>query len=146
MLYKYLNPNLQAIATLSPYEKRAATLTVYLVDVVKGRVVDTMFQEGARGPVHLAQSENWVVCHFKNRKAKRYEVAVMQMYEADAKVGTICPYDVLFRDPRFCPRVHLSHATGGIPFFARQHALLLYPFSLRRYRLPVARSLPGTGT
>jgi len=86
VLYKYLNPNMQAIATLTPYDKRTATMSLYLIDVVKGRIMDKTVQEGVRGPVHLAQSENWLVCHYRNRKMKRHEVAVMQLYEADAKV------------------------------------------------------------
>jgi hypothetical protein len=37
VMYKYLNPNLVAMATMSPYVKRCADLTVYLLDAVKVR-------------------------------------------------------------------------------------------------------------
>jgi hypothetical protein len=41
VLFKYLNPSLIAVATLTPYVKRSGTLTVYLVDTIRvplGRV------------------------------------------------------------------------------------------------------------
>ena len=35
VLFKYINPNLLAVATLTPYVKRKATLTIYIIDTVK---------------------------------------------------------------------------------------------------------------
>ena len=85
VLYKYLNPNVQAVATLSKYDRRAAKLRTYLIDTVKGRVLDKTEVEGARGPVHLVQVDNWACVHYRNRRAKRFELAVTQMYAASEK-------------------------------------------------------------
>lgn len=40
------------------------------------------------GPVHLTQSEHWVAYHYRNRKAKRFEINIMEMYESNNKPRT----------------------------------------------------------
>eukprot|EP00056_Hartaetosiga_gracilis_P005256 m.82838 g.82838 ORF g.82838 m.82838 type:complete len:940 (+) comp12103_c0_seq4:17-2836(+) len=85
VLYKYLNPNLIAIATLTPYVKKSAVMTIYLLDTVKGAFIHRAEHTGVRGPVHMAMSENWLVYTYRNRKAKHYELSVMELYDSSNK-------------------------------------------------------------
>lgn len=86
VLYKYLNPNLFAVATANPETK---TMTMTLLDGVKGSAlyqvthqdVDTVHHD-----VHIATSENWVVYHYWTNgavrgSAKGYQVSVLELYE-----------------------------------------------------------------
>lgn len=80
--HKYLNPNLLIVATLTKVAiKGSATLTVYIVDTILGVVVYKQFLENAAGPVHLVHSENWAAIHYRNKKAKRNEIAMLEMFE-----------------------------------------------------------------
>eukprot|EP01147_Barroeca_monosierra_P000382 gene383-3731_t len=86
VLYKYLNPNLIAFATLSPYVKKSAVMTVYLLDTVKGTFIERLQLEGVRGPVHLCMSENWLLYGYRNRKSKRHELSMIEMFDSTNKL------------------------------------------------------------
>ena len=48
--------------------------------------------QGARGPVHAVLSEHWVVYHFWSLAHHRYEMAVMELYDAtprDLSIGSM---------------------------------------------------------
>jgi hypothetical protein len=55
---------------------------VLLLDVFKGVVLHATSFEGARGPAHLALTENWLAVHFRNRKQKRFEIAMLEFFDA----------------------------------------------------------------
>src|SRR4051794_29757412 len=87
VLYKYLNPHLIAIATLST--TTPTTLNVYLIDIVKGSILHHATHEnvGSLQPVRIAQIENSVIYHFwsENHSEKGYIVVVYELYESENK-------------------------------------------------------------
>ncbi|KAF8388951.1 hypothetical protein HHK36_025634 [Tetracentron sinense] len=88
-MYKYISKNLLFVATVAPKaagEIGSATpeeswLVVYLIDTVTGRVMHRVTHLGSHGPVHAVFSENWVVYHYFNLRAHRYEMSVIEIYD-----------------------------------------------------------------
>lgn len=85
VLYKYLNPNMISIATIT--EKPTRTLTIYAVDSITGNVIFKTSQEkvGPANTVHLVQCENWIVYHYWNAKVRRNEFAVFELFEDESR-------------------------------------------------------------
>ncbi|KAL6215585.1 hypothetical protein ACLB2K_015014 [Fragaria x ananassa] len=89
LMYKYVSKNLLFVATVAPKGSGAigtatpeeSWLTVYLIDTVTGRILHRMTHHGAQGPVHAVFSENWVVYHYFNLRAHRYEMSVIEIYD-----------------------------------------------------------------
>ncbi|RKP24265.1 hypothetical protein SYNPS1DRAFT_29968 [Syncephalis pseudoplumigaleata] len=93
VLFKYLNPNLIAVAAVHKHEARSERLYVYLLDSVSGTVLYHTVYAGvvvdALHPVHLVLSENWLVATFAGQgdahlgTAKGYQAVVLELYESD---------------------------------------------------------------
>ncbi|RIA80203.1 hypothetical protein C1645_12520 [Glomus cerebriforme] len=102
VLYKYLNPHLVAIATLST-SKTPATLNIYLIDIVKGSILHHATHEnvGYLHPIRIAQIENSIVYHFwsENYNEKGYVAVVYELYESEIK-------DQRFESPVFSSFAH----------------------------------------
>ncbi|RLN30089.1 ER membrane protein complex subunit 1 [Panicum miliaceum] len=89
VMYKYLSKNIVFVATVSPKAAgdigsalpEEASLVVYLIDAVTGRILHRVTHHGAQGPVHAVLSENWVVYHYFNLRAHRFEMAVIEIYD-----------------------------------------------------------------
>jgi len=92
VLYKYLNPNLLAVSTVSnnaPFfkgSKSAATegessVHMYCVDTVTGHIVYHVAHPSTTGPTNLALSDNWVVHTYWNTKHLRTELSVLELWE-----------------------------------------------------------------
>ncbi|KAL5538788.1 hypothetical protein UlMin_043921 [Ulmus minor] len=89
LLYKYISKNILFVATVSPKASdkigtatpEESTLVVYLIDTITGRVLHRMTHHGAQGPVHAVFSENWVVYHYFNLRAHRFEMSVIEIYD-----------------------------------------------------------------
>ncbi|KAG5244266.1 ER membrane protein complex [Salix suchowensis] len=89
VMYKYISKNLLFVATVSPKASGdigSATpgesqLVVYVVDTVSGRILHRMTHHGSQGPVHAVFSENWIVYHYFNLRAHRYEMTVIEIYD-----------------------------------------------------------------
>ncbi|XP_060519442.1 ER membrane protein complex subunit 1 [Cylas formicarius] len=79
--YKYVNPNLLAVATVSDDLVHRSVLTVYLIDGVTGLVLYSTSHKKAKGPVYLVHSENWLVYSFFNERFRRTELAAIELYE-----------------------------------------------------------------
>jgi len=79
-LGKYLNKNMVAVATVQTTDSESY-LHVYLVDSVTGDLVHHAFVKGANGPVHMVQSENWVIFHYWNTKLFRWDITVLELFE-----------------------------------------------------------------
>ncbi|KAJ3038483.1 hypothetical protein HDV00_000580 [Rhizophlyctis rosea] len=75
VLYKYLNPNLLALAT-TKVNGTSHTLYLYLLDTVSGVVHHRGVTYGAGGDVYLVQSENWVVYGYWNHGPAAVEAVV----------------------------------------------------------------------
>ncbi|VDK88992.1 unnamed protein product, partial [Litomosoides sigmodontis] len=78
VLYKYVNPNLVAIAALDSVN---SVLQIYLIDAVSGYIVYSGKQNKITGPIHLVHCENWLAYSYWNEKGRRMEVAVLELYE-----------------------------------------------------------------
>lgn len=81
VLYKYVNPNLLAVATLSQDPMHKHVLSIYLIDGITGLVVYSVNHKRAKGPIKLVHSENWIVYSYVNEKFRRTEIASVELYE-----------------------------------------------------------------
>ncbi|PSR91789.1 ER membrane protein complex subunit 1 like [Actinidia chinensis var. chinensis] len=89
VMYKYVSKNLLFVANVLPkgigkigsVTPEESWLVVYLIDTVTGRILHRMTHHGSQGPVHAVLSENWVVYHYFNLKAHRYEMSVIEIYD-----------------------------------------------------------------
>ncbi|KAK4877332.1 hypothetical protein RN001_009838 [Aquatica leii] len=81
VLYKYVNPNLLAIATLMDDPIHKHVLSIYLVDGVTGLVVYSVAHKRVAKPIHLVHSENWLVYTYYNARFRRMEMAAVELYE-----------------------------------------------------------------
>lgn len=86
VLYKYLNPNLFAVAHANP---ETQTMTMTLLDGVKGSLLYQVVHEDidtVHHDVHIGTSENWIVYHYWTNGAirgssKGYQVSVLELFE-----------------------------------------------------------------
>uniref|UniRef100_A0A8R1HJH4 ER membrane protein complex subunit 1 n=1 Tax=Caenorhabditis japonica TaxID=281687 RepID=A0A8R1HJH4_CAEJA len=76
--YKYVNPNLAAVASL---DRKNQQLTIVLVDIVTGHVVHSAKIVKAAEPVHLVHSENWIAYSYWSEKGRRTELGIIELYE-----------------------------------------------------------------
>ncbi|KAK1290186.1 hypothetical protein QJS10_CPB18g01096 [Acorus calamus] len=89
VMYKYISKNMLFVATVAPKASddigsvtpEEAWLVAYLIDVVTGRILHRVTHMGAQGPIHAVLSENWVVYHYFNLRAHRYEMSVIEIYD-----------------------------------------------------------------
>ncbi len=72
VLYKYVNPNLLAVMTAgqSTLEKGIDTVSLYLIDVVVGRIIHSTLHRRASEPASLVVSENWVLVSIHQRRSR----------------------------------------------------------------------------
>ncbi|CAI5464271.1 unnamed protein product, partial [Closterium sp. Yama58-4] len=67
-------------------------VVVYLVDTVGGQVVERVVHAGIQGPVHAVMAENWVVYHYFNPAASRYEVSTIELLDTSLKDVPVIDY------------------------------------------------------
>lgn len=79
--YKYVNPNLIALATVTEDPVHKHVLSVYLVDGVTGLILYSVLHKRAKGPVHLVHSENWIVYSYFSERFRRMELVSAELYE-----------------------------------------------------------------
>nr|DAD35585.1 TPA_asm: hypothetical protein HUJ06_006225 [Nelumbo nucifera] len=75
VMCKYISRNLLFVAAVSP--KGA----VYLIDIITDRILHRVTHFGSQGPIHAIFSENWIVYHYFNLRAHRYEMSVIEIYD-----------------------------------------------------------------
>lgn len=75
VLYKYINPNLVAIATHGPDSIHKYVLNIHLIDAVSGAIVSSLTHRRVKGPFQLIHSENWLVYSYFNEKVRRTEIS-----------------------------------------------------------------------
>ncbi|KAF2896776.1 hypothetical protein ILUMI_09394 [Ignelater luminosus] len=85
VLYKYVNPNLLAIATIKDDSIHKHVLNIYLVDGVTGLIVYSTVHKRADKPVHLVHSENWLVYSYYNERFRRIELGAIELYEGSVQ-------------------------------------------------------------
>ncbi|RWR73453.1 ER membrane protein complex subunit 1 [Cinnamomum micranthum f. kanehirae] len=89
VMYKYISKNMLFVATVSPKATgpigsatpEEASLVVYLVDTVTGRILYRVTHPASQAPVHAVFSENWVIYHYFNLRAHRYQMSVIEIYD-----------------------------------------------------------------
>lgn len=79
--YKYVNPNLIALATISEDPVHKHVLSIYLIDGVTGLILYSVTHKRAKGPIHLVHSENWLVYSYFSERFRRMEVVAAELYE-----------------------------------------------------------------
>lgn len=109
VLYKYINPNLLAIATITNDTLHKHVLSVYIIDGITGFVVYSASHKRATGPVSLVHSENWLAYTYFNERFRRVELASVELYE-----GAIQSNSTAFS----------SHAVSSIPLAESQAYIL----------------------
>uniref|UniRef100_A0A8C4R981 ER membrane protein complex subunit 1 n=2 Tax=Eptatretus burgeri TaxID=7764 RepID=A0A8C4R981_EPTBU len=86
VLYKYVNPHLVAVAMqVAENQPDKASVMLYLLDGVTGRVVYSVTLRRARSPLRLVHTENWLVVLYWNPKARRSELWILELYEGIAR-------------------------------------------------------------
>ncbi|XP_058063003.1 ER membrane protein complex subunit 1 isoform X1 [Anopheles bellator] len=88
VLYKYINPNLVAVATHGLDSIHRFIMNVHLVDVVSGSIVFSMSHKRVRPPLHMVHSENWLVYSYYNDKARRTEITSIELYEGKTQTNS----------------------------------------------------------
>ncbi|GMR36343.1 hypothetical protein PMAYCL1PPCAC_06538, partial [Pristionchus mayeri] len=78
--YKYINPNLVAVASLDEVRQ---TLSIHLIDSVSGQTVHSGRVTKVTGPVHLVHCEHWVAYSYWSEKSRRTELGILELYEGD---------------------------------------------------------------
>lgn len=87
VLVRYLNPNLVYVATVKhemhPQKGADSSLTLYLIDTVRGAILHRLQHRHSSDPVVLTYSENLVVYQYWNVHSTRFEVSVLELFEPD---------------------------------------------------------------
>ncbi|KAL4194055.1 hypothetical protein AMTRI_Chr05g57370 [Amborella trichopoda] len=89
VIFKYISRNVLFVATVAPKATDGigsitpdeAWLVAYLIDTVTGRILHRVTHLGAHGPIQAVFSENWVVYHYFNLRAHKYEMSVIEIYD-----------------------------------------------------------------
>lgn len=114
--YKYVNPNLVALATITDDPIHRHVLSIHLLDGITGLILYSMAHKKARGPVKIVHSENWIVYSFFNERFRRTEFVALELYE-----GHIQSNSTAFS----------SHAVSQLPQVQTQNYILpAHPQSL----------------
>eukprot|EP00929_Paragymnodinium_shiwhaense_P012930 TRINITY_DN120803_c0_g1_i1.p1 TRINITY_DN120803_c0_g1~~TRINITY_DN120803_c0_g1_i1.p1 ORF type:complete len:1003 (+),score=312.29 TRINITY_DN120803_c0_g1_i1:119-3127(+) len=94
ILYKYLNKNLLAVASTDTlHAGNMSSLNLYAIDSITGHVLHQSRIVGGSAPVHMVSCDNWVLMHYWNVKKVRFEVTVMELFQAKTDDG---PWNILF--------------------------------------------------
>ncbi|XP_018580290.1 ER membrane protein complex subunit 1 [Anoplophora glabripennis] len=107
--YKYVNPNLIAVASISEDPIHKHVLNVYLVDGVTGFVLYSTSHKRAKEPIHLVHSENWLVYSYFSERFRRTEVVSVELYEGIVQSNS---------------SVFSSHAISSLPHALSQSYIL----------------------
>ncbi|CAH1114196.1 unnamed protein product [Psylliodes chrysocephalus] len=107
--YKYVNPNLISVATVSEDPIHKHVLSIYLVDGITGLVMYSASHKRAKGPIHVVHSENWLVYSYFNERFRRTEVVSAELYEGHVQSNST---------------VFSSHAVSVLPHVQTQSYIL----------------------
>ncbi|CCD72387.1 ER membrane protein complex subunit 1 [Caenorhabditis elegans] len=83
--YKYVNPNLAAIASINRADQH---MTITLVDIVTGQIVHSASIGKAAKPIHMVHSENWIAYSYWSDKGRRTELGIIELYEGTEEQHT----------------------------------------------------------
>jgi len=88
VIYKYLNPNVVTMISESIDDNtEKSSLLTHVFDAVTGRIIHSHVHKRSRGPVHVVNSENWIIYSYKHLKNRRNELMSIEMYEGEQQVN-----------------------------------------------------------
>jgi len=111
ILYKYINANLLAVVTEDIHDNSSA-LNLYAIDAVTGHIVHQSHIAGGAQPVHLVVCDNWVIMHYRSPKKTRFEIIVMEFFQAKSDEG---PWDILFAGKATNQTLSAHHLETPVP-------------------------------
>jgi outer membrane protein assembly factor BamB len=84
VVFKYMNPNMVALVT-----ERPSGVALTGIDSVTGSIFfQAMIPEAdASSPIHVVACDNWIVGHYYNIKANRFEVIAVDFFEKKEDKG-----------------------------------------------------------
>eukprot|EP00922_Rhytidocystis_sp_ex-Travisia-forbesii_P059157 GHVS01087685.1.p1 GENE.GHVS01087685.1~~GHVS01087685.1.p1 ORF type:complete len:893 (-),score=196.51 GHVS01087685.1:100-2778(-) len=106
IMYKYINPNMLVLLATPTSASAPAHISaeavprgsVYAVNLIDGSIVfSETLPEGAALPANLLVCENVIIVHYWNIFSVRYEIHVIELYDADKDKG---PWSLLFSTTR----------------------------------------------
>ena len=150
-LYKYLNPHLVVLATVSPKE---GTAGVYVVDTVTGRKIYEVALRNVVGDVvRAALSENWLVYSWLDTQGWR--VASVELYEVEGQSVTpglssfshghdVVPYSQTYIAPGEIKELAITTSKSGITakelvYVNARDQIASIPYRLLDPRRPVGK-------
>lgn len=81
VLWKYLNPHSIVVATSQKGNKDTdSSITIYVIDVISGRLLTSQVQKYALPPFHMLSSDNYIVYDYWCAKTHTTQVTVMDFY------------------------------------------------------------------
>lgn len=129
ILYKYLNPNLFAIAMLNDKDPENKVLEIFIVDSITGTIIYRSSHDSCEGPVHLLLDENVLLYHYHNTKPNRYQLSVLELYSNNSMS------DANIMERLFTTESSKSHVKSystyalGRPYVKRQS--FIFPYAVR---------------
>lgn len=81
-----------AMAAKGEGEQAEPSLSVTLLDLVTGRVLELKQHPGCSGPVAALKFDNWALFSYWNAKSARQEIAVGRMYEGALDTHDLLPW------------------------------------------------------
>jgi hypothetical protein len=115
ILYKYINANMLAVVSEGVTTSKTGnttSLNLYVMDSVTGHVLHQSRTVGGAGPVHLVVCDNWVLMHYWNAKKTRFELTVVELFEAKADDG---PWNILFGGKKGHNHTSAHHLETPVP-------------------------------
>ena len=79
VLFKYMSPNLALVMTEGLDTQSKTMISVQIMDLITGKVFFSATHKKVTGPFRVVHSKNRAVYTFYNEKARRTEVASMEM-------------------------------------------------------------------
>lgn len=120
VLYKYLNPNMAAVLTTTK-GGASPSLSVYLIDVVKGSILHEISHQAVNVDVapNIAIAENWIVYSYYSDDTEAVKGQIINVLEA---------YESAKPDERFTSKQNMSSfANDERPFVLSQAYIFAQP-------------------
>merc|ERR1712139_118780 len=101
-----------AVVSQDVGKENVTSLNAYIMDSVTGHVLHQSRIHGGAAPVHLALCDNWVLMHYWNEKRVRFELTVVELFEAKQDEG---PWQILFGNKQGTQSTSAHHLETPVP-------------------------------
>jgi len=108
ILFKYINRNMLVVVSEegSSAGGNSTSLNLYALDAVTGHVLHQSHIPGGAAPVNLVACDNWIIMHYHNPRKTRFEVSVVEFFQAKADDG---PWDIIFGGGKMSNQTKSAH-------------------------------------